>query len=156
MCATRPAQGTRSPVGSSATSPGRGRPTTRPCGARCCTGPSAGRTPWRPSAVTAWNGRPCRGSTAASGCSRRSSPPDAEPRAAPVVQKVRSDRVEGRPAEDTTLVERAQHGDVDAYGELVRRYQGIATRTAYVITGPSADEADAAPDACEKRYYALR
>ncbi|OLE77076.1 MAG: hypothetical protein AUG02_02620 [Chloroflexi bacterium 13_1_20CM_2_70_9] len=60
--------------------------------------------------------------------------------------------MEGRPAEDTTLVERAQHGDVDAYGELVRRYQGIATRTAYVITGTSADAEDAAQDAFAKAY----
>jgi len=52
-------------------------------------------------------------------------------------------------------VERAQHGDVDAYGELVRRYQGIATRTAYVITGTSADAEDAAQDAFAKAYFAL-
>jgi len=52
-------------------------------------------------------------------------------------------------------VERAQHGDVDAYGELVRRYQGIATRTAYVITGTSADAEDAAQDAFTKAYFAL-
>lgn len=52
-------------------------------------------------------------------------------------------------------MERAQHGDVDAYGELVRRYQGIATRTAYVITGTSADAEDAAQDAFAKAYFAL-
>ncbi len=52
-------------------------------------------------------------------------------------------------------MERAQHGDVDAYGELVRRYQGVATRTAYVITGASAEAEDAAQDAFAKAYFAL-
>lgn len=52
-------------------------------------------------------------------------------------------------------MERAQHGDVDAYGDLVRRYQGVATRTAYVITGVSADAEDAAQDAFTKAYFAL-
>jgi len=67
---------------------------------------------------------------------------------------VRSE-LEGRPAEDTTLVERARNGDVDAYGELVRRYQGVATRTAYVITGTTPDAEDAAQDAFAKAYFAL-
>jgi RNA polymerase sigma-70 factor (ECF subfamily) len=52
-------------------------------------------------------------------------------------------------------VERAQHGDTDAYGELVRRYQALATRTAYVITGTVADAEDAAQDGFAKAYFAL-
>jgi RNA polymerase sigma-70 factor (ECF subfamily) len=52
-------------------------------------------------------------------------------------------------------VERAQHGDTDAYGELVRRYQGVATRTAYVITGTSAEAEEAAQDGFTKAYFAL-
>lgn len=63
--------------------------------------------------------------------------------------------MEGRPAEDAVLVERAQHGDTEAYGELVRRYQGLATRTAYVITGMSAEAEDAAQDGFTKAYFAL-
>jgi RNA polymerase sigma-70 factor, ECF subfamily len=63
--------------------------------------------------------------------------------------------VEGRPAEDAVLVERAQHGDTEAYGELVRRYQAIATRTAYVITGASTEAEDAAQDGFTKAYFAL-
>jgi RNA polymerase sigma-70 factor (ECF subfamily) len=52
-------------------------------------------------------------------------------------------------------VERAQHGDTEAYGELVRRYQALATRTAYVITGASGDAEDAAQDGFTKAYFAL-
>jgi len=63
--------------------------------------------------------------------------------------------VEGRPSEDTDLVERAQRGDSDAYGELVRRYQGLAMRTAYVITGTTAEAEDAAQDGFTKAYFAI-
>ena len=52
-------------------------------------------------------------------------------------------------------MERARHGDVDAYGELVRRYQGLATRTAYVITGAASDAEDAAQEGLAKAYFAL-
>ena len=62
--------------------------------------------------------------------------------------------MEGR-TEDAELVDRAQHGDTDAYGELVRRYQAVATRTAYVITGAAADAEDAAQDGFAKAYFAL-
>jgi len=68
---------------------------------------------------------------------------------------MRTDSLEGRPAEDALLVERARHGDSDAYGELVRRYQALATRTAYVITGTSAEAEDAAQDGFTKAYFAL-
>jgi len=63
--------------------------------------------------------------------------------------------VEGRPTEDTELVERAKHGDQDAYADLVTRYQSIAARTAYVITGTQIDAEDAAQEAFVKAYYAL-
>jgi RNA polymerase sigma factor (sigma-70 family) len=74
-----------------------------------------------------------------------------EPLGGTVVRRVRTDSLEGRPAEDAVLVERAQNGDTEAYGELVRRYQALATRTAYVITGLSAE----AEDAFTKAYFAL-
>lgn len=61
----------------------------------------------------------------------------------------------GPPLDDAELVERAQRGDVDAYEELVRRYQHIAARTAYVITGGSADAEDAVQTAFVKAFYAL-
>jgi RNA polymerase sigma factor (sigma-70 family) len=57
--------------------------------------------------------------------------------------------------EESTLVERARQGDVDAYEELVRRYQDFAIRTAYLITGDAAEAEDAAQDAFVKAYYAL-
>jgi RNA polymerase sigma factor (sigma-70 family) len=63
--------------------------------------------------------------------------------------------LEGPPLDDAELVERAQRGEVDAYEELVRRYQGIAGRTAHLITGGSADAEDAAQTAFVKAYYAL-
>ena len=71
------------------------------------------------------------------------------------VKRVRTDSVEGRPTEDAVLVERSRSGDQDAYAELVTRYQAIAARTAYVITGTASDAEDVAQDAFVKAYYAL-
>ncbi len=64
--------------------------------------------------------------------------------------------MEGRPLEEAELVERAKGGDANAYGELVRRYQGIAFRTAYVIAGTAAEAEDAAQEGFVKAYRALR
>ena len=69
--------------------------------------------------------------------------------------RVGTDSLEGRLTEDAALVERSRNGDQDAYGELVTRYQAIAARTAYVITGTAADAEDVAQDAFVKAYYAL-
>jgi RNA polymerase sigma-70 factor (ECF subfamily) len=66
--------------------------------------------------------------------------------------------MEGRPLEqedDAELAERARRGEVAAYEELVRRYRQLAVRTAYVITGQSADAQDAAQEAFVKAYYAI-
>jgi len=68
---------------------------------------------------------------------------------------VETDSVEGRPTEDAELVERSRHGDADAYAELVTRYQALAARTAYVITGSDADAEEAAQEGFVKAYYAL-
>jgi RNA polymerase sigma factor (sigma-70 family) len=57
--------------------------------------------------------------------------------------------------EEHALVERAKQGDGDAYGELVIRYQGLATRTAFLITGNAAEAEEAAQDAFVKAYGAL-
>lgn len=46
------------------------------------------------------------------------------------------------------LVERAKRGDVEAYGEIVTRYQALAQRTAYVILR----DADAAQDAAQEAF----
>ena len=63
--------------------------------------------------------------------------------------------MEGRPLEDTELVERAKRGDAHAYEELVHRYQGIAFRTAYVIARSASDGEEAAQDGFVKAYRAL-
>jgi RNA polymerase sigma-70 factor (ECF subfamily) len=63
--------------------------------------------------------------------------------------------VGGRPLEDRELIERARAGDVAAYGQLVGRYQDIAVRTAYVITGTGADAQDVAQEAFTKDWLAL-
>src|SRR5882762_5817810 len=63
--------------------------------------------------------------------------------------------MEGRPADDGELFARAQRGDTAAYEEIVHRYQQIAFRTAYVITGSSADAEDAAQEGFVKAYRAL-
>jgi len=62
--------------------------------------------------------------------------------------------VEGRPLEETELIERARRGEVVAYEELVRRYQDVAVRTAHVIA-PAADADDAAQEAFVKAWSAL-
>jgi RNA polymerase sigma factor (sigma-70 family) len=60
----------------------------------------------------------------------------------------------GRPLEEADLVERARQGDVTAYEELVRKYQDLAIRTAYVIAG-GADALDAVQEAFVKAYSSL-
>jgi RNA polymerase sigma-70 factor (ECF subfamily) len=63
--------------------------------------------------------------------------------------------VVGRPRDETDLVDRARRGDARAYEEIVHAYEGIAFRTAYLITGNAADAEDAAQDGFVKAYYAL-
>jgi RNA polymerase sigma factor (sigma-70 family) len=63
--------------------------------------------------------------------------------------------VVGRPLDEKELVARARRGDADAYEELVRTYQGIAFRTAYLIAGNAADAEEAAQDGLVKAYRAL-
>jgi RNA polymerase sigma factor (sigma-70 family) len=62
--------------------------------------------------------------------------------------------MEGRPA-DTDLFTRAQRGDIHAFEEIVHRFQDVAFRTAYVITGSAADAEEAAQDGFVKAYRAL-
>jgi RNA polymerase sigma factor (sigma-70 family) len=60
----------------------------------------------------------------------------------------------GGPGE-SELVARARGGEVTAYEELVRRYQGIAHRTAHLITREAAEAEDAAQAGFVKAYRAL-
>lgn len=63
--------------------------------------------------------------------------------------------MEGRPTEDTELVERARDGDTGAYEELVRRYQGLAARVAYLVLGAGGEVEEAVQEAFMKAYHAL-
>src|SRR5436190_13479843 len=69
--------------------------------------------------------------------------------------RVRDAAVEGRPLEDAELIGRAKDGDVGAYEQLVRRYQGIALRVAYVSSRGAPDVEDAVQEAFVKAYRAL-
>ena len=60
-----------------------------------------------------------------------------------------------RPLDEAELVERARRGDLEAWETLVRRYQGIAFRTAYVLAGNAADAEEAAQDGFVKAHRAL-
>ena len=61
----------------------------------------------------------------------------------------------GRPRDESELVAHAKRGDLDAFEQLVREHQGIAFRTAYVITGSAADAEEVAQDAFVKAHRAL-
>jgi RNA polymerase sigma-70 factor (ECF subfamily) len=66
--------------------------------------------------------------------------------------------VEGRPLrplEESELIGLAKDGDVGAYEELVRRYQGLAVRTAHVVLRGASEAEDAAQEAFVKAYHAL-
>ena len=63
--------------------------------------------------------------------------------------------MEGRPTDDAELFSRALRGETAAYEEIVQRYQQVAFRTAYVITGSAAEAEDAAQDGFVKAYRAL-
>jgi RNA polymerase sigma factor (sigma-70 family) len=63
--------------------------------------------------------------------------------------------VEGRPPDDVALADRARRGDERAFEELVRMYQGLAYRTAYLLTGSATDAEDAAQLGFVKAWSAL-
>ena len=63
--------------------------------------------------------------------------------------------MEGRPLDDSELIARARSGDEAAYEELIVSFQGIAFRTAYLITGHAGDAEDAAQNGFIKAFYAL-
>lgn len=64
------------------------------------------------------------------------------------------ERTHGEP-DELALVRCAQRGDVAAFETLVRRYQEIAFRTAYLITGDPGDAEDAAQTGFLKAWRAL-
>jgi len=60
------------------------------------------------------------------------------------------------PSEESVLVRRAQHGDLAAYDELVRRYQERIYATVYHMTSNHEDANDLAQDTFIKAYQALK
>jgi len=60
-----------------------------------------------------------------------------------------------RPLEEAELVERARRGDIGAWETIVRTHQGLAFRTAYLLSRNAADAEEAAQDAFVKAYRAL-
>ncbi|HEX2883775.1 MAG TPA: RNA polymerase sigma factor [Candidatus Limnocylindria bacterium] len=63
--------------------------------------------------------------------------------------------MEGRPLTDAELMELATRGDVAAYEELVRRYQELAFRVAYLVLGDADDARDAAQDGFVRAWKAI-
>jgi len=63
--------------------------------------------------------------------------------------------VEGRPLTDRELIERARHGDVAAYEELVQTYSELAFRTAYLVCGDADEARDAAQEGFVRAWRAL-
>lgn len=57
--------------------------------------------------------------------------------------------------EDGELVAKVQQGDLAAYEELVHRYQDIAFRTAYLVTGDPHEAEETAQDAFIKAFQAM-
>lgn len=63
--------------------------------------------------------------------------------------------MEACPLDDTTLIRAAQGGDVAAYEELVRRYQDVAFRCAYLVLRSADDANDVTQDAFIRAHAAL-
>jgi RNA polymerase sigma-70 factor (ECF subfamily) len=63
--------------------------------------------------------------------------------------------VVGRPLDETEQLELARKGDLSAYEIIVHAHQGIAFRTAYLVTGSAADAEEAVQDAFVKAFRAL-
>jgi RNA polymerase sigma-70 factor (ECF subfamily) len=60
------------------------------------------------------------------------------------------------PEEESALVRRARHGDLEAYDELIKRYQERIYATIYHMTSNHEDANDLAQDAFIKAFQALK
>src|SRR5216684_5013445 len=64
-------------------------------------------------------------------------------------------RIDASSADEATLVARAQRGDLVAYEELVRQYEAVAFRVAYLVLRDAAEAQDMAQEAFVRAYRAL-
>ncbi len=64
--------------------------------------------------------------------------------------------MEGRPLEESELIEKAKQGDLDAFERLVAIHQGLAHRVAFLLTNNTADAQDAVQEAFMKAHGALK
>lgn len=53
------------------------------------------------------------------------------------------------------MIARSQHGDQQAFAELVRRYQAVSFRVAYIITGSAEEAEDAAQEGFIRAYRSI-
>ena len=74
---------------------------------------------------------------------------------APAQRVSRVTGVEGRPLTDAELIESAKRGEVAAYEELVRRYEQVAFRTAYLVCGDADEARDATQEGFMRAYGAI-
>lgn len=63
--------------------------------------------------------------------------------------------MEGRPLDERDLIASAQHGETQAFERLVRNYQGVALRVAYLVTRDHEEAEDVTQDAFIKAYRSL-
>jgi RNA polymerase sigma-70 factor (ECF subfamily) len=63
--------------------------------------------------------------------------------------------VEGRPLDETELIERSRNGDLDAYAELVRAHQSTALRVAILVLGDVSEAEDVTQEAFIKAHRNL-
>lgn len=66
------------------------------------------------------------------------------------------EHVEAEPVEETVLVSKARQGDLEAYDELVKRYQERIYATLYHMTSNHEDANDLAQEAFIKAFQALK
>lgn len=63
--------------------------------------------------------------------------------------------MEGQLPDEGELIVRAQAGDLAAYEDLVRRYESLAFRTAYLLAADPAEAEDAAQEGFIRAFHAL-
>ena len=72
------------------------------------------------------------------------------------VVQAESAPVEGRPLEETELVERAKRGDAEAYALLVQQHQELVVRAVYLIIRDAVEAEDVAQEAFVRAYLSLQ